>query len=288
MRPLGSSGPWAAGRITPRATALLAPNASWMTLDGTNSWLLVEPGSDRAVLVDPGPDDPAHLAALVVAAQEFGARIALILLTHGHADHSAGARSLHDLTGAPVRALDPTHRLGDEGLHDGEHVSVGGLELSVVATPGHTADSLTFLLPADQALLTGDTVLGRGSAVIAHPDGHLGAYLDSLGRLADLADSTAAGWVLPGHGPACADPAGLLADYVAHRQERLALVAGAMAAGTTEPDELLAVVYPEVPPALRWAARLSLAAQVEYLTDRVPSIESFTAVTDRARGPGAQ
>ncbi len=274
MRPLGSSGPWDAGRVTSRATAVLAPNASWMTLDGTNSWLLVEPGSDSAVLVDPGPDDPVHLAALVQTAQDFDSRIDLILLTHGHADHSAGARSLHDLTGAPVRALDPAQRLGDEGLGDGQVVTVGGLEVSVVATPGHTADSLTFLLPADGALLTGDTVLGRGSAVIAHPDGHLGAYLASLARLAELAGHTGAEWVLPGHGPANPDPAGLLADYVEHRRERLALVSAAMAAGTTEPDALLAVVYPEVPPALRWAARLSLAAQVEYLTDRTPSIGS--------------
>ena len=272
MRPLGSSGPWAAGRVTARATAILAPNASWMTLDGTNSWLLAEPGSDLAVLVDPGPDDPGHLAALISAAEELDSRIAVILLTHGHADHSAGARSLHDLTGAPVRALDPAHLLGDEGLGDGEVVSVGGLELSVVATPGHTTDSLTFLLTADKALLTGDTVLGRGSAVIAHPDGHLGAYLASLARLADLAGSTGAGWVLPGHGPACPDPAGLLAGYAEHRRERLDLVAAALAAGTTAPDDLLAVVYPEVPPALRWAARLSLAAQVEYLTDRAPGI----------------
>jgi glyoxylase-like metal-dependent hydrolase (beta-lactamase superfamily II) len=111
-----------------------------------------------------------------------------------------------------------------------------------------------------------------GSAVIAHPDGHLGAYLASLDRLAALAGSTGARWVLPGHGPACPDPAGLLADYLEHRRERLALVSAAMAAGTTEPDDLLAVVYPEVPGALLWAARLSLAAQVEYLTDRAPGL----------------
>jgi glyoxylase-like metal-dependent hydrolase (beta-lactamase superfamily II) len=272
MRPLGSSGPWEAGRITARATAILAPNPSWMTLDGTNSWLLAEPGSDVAVLVDPGPDDPGHLSALVNAAEQLDSRIGQILLTHGHADHSQGARRLNELTRAPVRALDPAHRLGDEGLGDGDVVALGGLELTVVATPGHTTDSLTFVLPADGALLTGDTVLGRGSAVIAHPDGHLGAYLASLRRLSDLAGSTGAGWVLPGHGPACPDPAGLLADYVEHRRERLELVAAAMAAGTTEPEALLAIVYPEVPEALRWAARLSLAAQVEYLTDRAPGL----------------
>ena len=274
MRPLGSTGPWAAGAITPRATALLAPNPSWMTLDGTNSWLLAEPGADRAILVDPGPDDPDHLNRLVSAAAVIGARITVILLTHGHDDHSAGAKSLHELTGAPVRALDPRHRLGDEGLAAGDVVTVGDLEVSVLGTPGHTRDSLTFLLPADRALLTGDTVLGRGSAGIAHPDGHLGSYLESLRRLSDVAGTAGAGWVLPGHGPASPEPATLLADYLEHRQERLALVAAAMAAGTTGLDELLPVVYPEVPEALRWAARLSLAAQVEFLTDRAPELSA--------------
>lgn len=272
MRPLGSSGPWAAGPITPRASAVLAPNPSPMTLDGTNSWLLIEPGASRAILIDPGPDDPVHLDALVAAAEASGARIAVILLTHGHADHSAGARSLHERTGAPVRALDPAHRLGGAGLAEGDVVALDGLELSVVATPGHTHDSLTFLLAADGALLTGDSVLGRGSAVIAHPDGHLGDYLASLERLTHLAQATAARWVLPGHGPANADPAGLLADYLEHRTQRLALVEAAMRSGCTDLDELLDVAYPEVPAILRWAARLSLAAQVEYLTERAPGI----------------
>ena len=270
MRALGSSGPWAAGRVTSRASAVLAPNPGWMTLDGTNSWLLAEPGSSRAVLVDPGPDDPAHLTALVAAAEGLGARISQILLTHGHADHSAGARGLHELTGAPVRALDPALRLGAEGLVEGDVVHEAGLELLVVGTPGHTADSLTFLLPADGALLTGDTVLGRGSAVIVHPDGDLGAYLRSLDRLSEVAQRTSAHWVLPGHGPACPDPATLLADYREHRLQRLEQVEAALAAGITDPDALLDAAYPEVGEQLRWAARLSLAAQVEYLTGRAP------------------
>jgi glyoxylase-like metal-dependent hydrolase (beta-lactamase superfamily II) len=274
MRPLGSTGPWAAGPVTQRATAVLAGNPSWITLDGTNSWLLVEPGSHRAVLIDPGPEDRTHLAALVQAAEEREAHIDLILLTHGHADHAEGAAHLHEMTGAPVRALDPAHRLGSEGLAEGDVIERDGLEVAVVATPGHTSDSLTFVLPADRALLTGDTILGRGSAVIAHPDGHLGAYLASLSRLAELAGSTGAQWVLPGHGPACPDPAGLIDDYVAHRRERLDRVAAALRAGTTQTDELLDLTYPDVPAALRWAARLSLAAQVEYLTDRADPLSA--------------
>lgn len=272
MRPLGSSGPWAAGPITERATAVLAANPGWMTLDGTNTWLLQEPGAGSAIAIDPGPDDPVHLTHVVETAEARGARIALILLTHGHPDHAEGARSLHDRTGAPVRALDPLHRLGEEGLVGGDVVVVGGLEVSVVATPGHTADSLTFVLPADRALLTGDTVLGRGSAVIAHPDGHLGDYLASLARLADLAQTQGAAWVLPGHGPACPNPAGLIADYQEHRQQRLDVVAAAMGRGITELDDLLDAAYPEVPAQLRWAARLSLSAQVEYLTGRAEAL----------------
>jgi glyoxylase-like metal-dependent hydrolase (beta-lactamase superfamily II) len=239
-----------------------------MTLDGTNTWLLVEPGAPRAVVVDPGPDDPGHRAAVLAAAQARGTRIAAILLTHGHADHAEGARALHEVTGAPVRALDPAHRLGGEGLAEGDVVTVDGLEVSVVATPGHTRDSLTFLLPADRALLTGDTVLGRGSAVIVHPDGDLGAYLASLARLAELAGATEAAWVLPGHGPASPDPAGLIADYRAHRAERLALVAAALASGISDREALLDAAYPDVPDALRWAAHLSLAAQLAHLTGR--------------------
>jgi glyoxylase-like metal-dependent hydrolase (beta-lactamase superfamily II) len=272
MRPLGSTGPWTAGPITARATALLAANPGWMTLDGTNSWLLLEPGASAAVLVDPGPDDPRHLSALMAAARDRDARIDLILLTHGHPDHAAGARSLHERTGAPVRALDPAHRLGGEGLTGSEVLEVGGLQVSVVETPGHTSDSLTFHLPADGALLTGDTILGRGSAVIAHPDGHLASYLASLERLAELAQRTGADWVLPGHGPASTHPAELIADYQQHRRERLAAVAAALQSGTTDPERLLAVTYPEVPEDLRWAARLSLAAQVEYLVEGAPAL----------------
>lgn len=272
MRPLGSTGPWSAGRITERATAVLAANPGWMTLDGTNSWLLHEPGAARAILVDPGPDDPSHLARLVETAEAADTAIALILLTHGHPDHADGARALHARTGAAVRALDPQHRLGDEGLVGGDVIVLDGLELAVVGTPGHTADSLTFVLPADRALLTGDTILGRGSAVIAHPDGHLGDYLASLARLAEVAQAQDAAWVLPGHGPACPDPAGLIADYREHRQQRLDLVAAALGRGVTDLDELLDTAYPEVPAQLRWAARLSLAAQVEYITGRAAAL----------------
>jgi len=236
-----------------------------MTLEGTNTWLLAEPGAPRCVVVDPGPDDDGHLRALLSTAQADGHRVALVLLTHGHPDHAAGARRFAELAGVRVRALDPAHRLGDEGLADGAVVTVDGLELQVVGTPGHTADSLCFLLPADGGLLTGDTVLGRGSTVVAHPDGRLGDYLASLQRLSSLAADGTVRRVLPGHGPVLEDPVGALDGYLAHRRERLAQVADAVRAGARTPRAVVELVYADVDRALWPAAEMSVRAQLEYL-----------------------
>ena len=165
--------------MTPRAHCVLAPNPGPMTLDGTNTWVLLEPGATEAVVVDPGPLDEAHLAAVLAVVADAGARVALTVLTHGHADHAEAVPRFTELTGAPVRAVGRGH----DDLADGDVVRTGGLELRIVATPGHTSDSISLALPADHALLTGDTVLGRGTTVVAHPDGELDAYLDSLDRL---------------------------------------------------------------------------------------------------------
>jgi len=256
---------WYGGPVGERARCVLAPNPSPMTLDGTNTWLLAEPGSVSCVVVDPGPEDAGHLAAIQAAANEAGLRVALVLLTHGHPDHAEGARSLAQRAGVAVRALDPALRLGEEGLGGGDVVAEGGLELRVVATPGHTADSLSFLLPADGSLLTGDTVLGRGTSVVAWPDGRLGDYLDSLERLAALAADGSVLRVLPGHGPVLDDPVNVLAHYRAHRRERLEQVAQALAAGDRTPREVVERVYADVDPALWPAAELSVRAQLDYL-----------------------
>ncbi|MCW2758518.1 MAG: fold metallo-hydrolase, partial [Nocardioidaceae bacterium] len=174
---------WTGGSFGERAQCVLAPNANMMTLDGTNTWVLREPGGRRSVVVDPGPPDSAHLDRVAALAGDVG----VVLLTHHHLDHSESARSFAERMGCGVRALDPSYRLGSEGLGEGDVVAVDGLEVHVVATPGHTADSLSFVLPAERAVLTGDTVLGRGTTVVAHPDGELGAYLSSLDRLHALA-----------------------------------------------------------------------------------------------------
>ncbi|GAA1559613.1 MBL fold metallo-hydrolase [Streptomyces globosus] len=264
-RPRGAA--VASGRATPRAYNVLAPNPSAMTLDGTNTWIVAEPDSDLAVVIDPGPLDEGHLEAVAATAERMGKRIALTLLTHGHADHAAGAGRFAELTGTRVRALDPALRLGDEGLAAGDVVRTGGLELRVVPTPGHTADSLCFHLPADRAVLTGDTILGRGTTVVAHPDGRLGDYLDSLRRLRSLTVDDGVRTVLPGHGPVLDDAQGAVEFYLAHRAHRLAQVETAVEDGYTTPEEVVAHVYADVDRSLWPAAEWSVRAQLEYLQD---------------------
>jgi glyoxylase-like metal-dependent hydrolase (beta-lactamase superfamily II) len=250
-------------QVTPLAGVVLAANPNPMTLDGTNTWLLRAPGAAEAIVVDPGPDDEAHLEAVAEAA----GRVASILLTHGHPDHSEGARRFHEMTGAPVRALDPAHRLGDEGLEEGDVIAAAGIEVRVWATPGHSSDSLCFLLePHDgsgTAVLTGDTILGRGTTVVAHPDGNLADYLASLHRLRDLGDVT----VLTGHGPELPHAGRAAEAYLAHREQRLAQIRAAL--DTLGPDvsarTIVEHVYADVDQAIWWAAEMSVRAQLDYL-----------------------
>lgn len=241
--------------VTHSASLVLAPNPGPMTLDGTNTWVLRAPGSDECVVVDPGPRHDGHLAT--VAAQ---GPVAVVLLTHGHLDHSEGAARIAELTGAPVRALDPVHRLGEEGLDDGDVVAAAGLEVHVWRTPGHTSDSLSFVIEGE-AVLTGDTVLGRGTTVVAHPDGVLADYLMSLRRLEELGELA----VLPGHGPELPSAAAAAARYLAHREQRLEQVRAALAGGETTPRGVVEKVYADVDRALWGAAELSVRAQMAYL-----------------------
>ncbi len=252
------------GMGTARARCVLAPNPSPMTLDGTNTWVIAEPGSAVVLVVDPGPDHEGHLRRVLDVACAGDRRVGRIVLTHGHPDHSAGAARFAAMTGVPVLALDPAHRLGGEGLSAGDVLTAAGCEVRVVATPGHSADSVSLLLDADAALLTGDTVLGRGTTVIAR-DGKLGDYLRTLDQLRSLAASAGLRVLLPGHGPVLADPAGVLDYYIAHRQERLDQIRAALAAGARTPAEIVDVVYADTDPAVRGAAEWSVRAQLDYL-----------------------
>ncbi len=259
------------GAGTRRARCILAPNPSPMTLDSTNTWIVAEPGSAHAVVVDPGPDDERHLRRVHDQVSAAGQTVARILLTHSHPDHAEGAASFAALTGAPVLAADPAFRLGSDGLSPGAAVTAAGCEIRVLATPGHSADSVCLHVPADSALLTGDTVLGRGTTVLA-ADGNLADYLSSLNRLRALAGEAELAVLLPGHGPVLTDPAGTLDYYLAHRQERLAEISDALAAGDRTPAEIVARVYAGVDRSLWPYAEWSVRAQLEYLRamGRVP------------------
>lgn len=244
-----------------RARLVRADNPSPMTLDGTNTWVLKETDASRAIVVDPGPADAQHFQAVLDVAGGVG----LIVLTHGHPDHAEGANEFAQLADAPIRAVAESLSYRGKPLRDREQVELDGLRVEVLVTPGHSADSACFLLPADDALLTGDTILGQGSTVVAHPDGKLADYLETLGKLRTVVKERGVRVVLPGHGPTREDPAGLVEQYVTHREDRLDQVRRALAGGATTADEIVDVVYGDVGGDVRFAARWSVLAQLEYL-----------------------
>ncbi len=256
----------ASSPILQRSSALtqffLAPNPGPMSLDGTNSYVISASGAAARVVVDPGPPDEGHLEALAGVGG-----VELILVTHRHADHTAGSHRLHELTGAPVRAADPQHCLGGGApLQDGEVIQAGGAAIHVLATPGHTSDSVSFHLPDDGphgSVLTGDTILGRGTTMLDYPDGRLGDYLDSLDRLEALGPAT----VLPAHGPALPSLAAVTHSYREHRLGRLGQIRNALAqlGGDAEVAAVADAVYADVEPSVRRAAEMSVAAQLDYL-----------------------
>jgi glyoxylase-like metal-dependent hydrolase (beta-lactamase superfamily II) len=243
--------------VTETASVLLCNNPGLLTLEGTNTWLLRAPGCDEMVIVDPGPDDEQHIAKVA----ELGT-VALVLISHRHEDHTGGIDKIVDLTGAPVRAVGSGFLRGLGGpLTDGEVIDAAGLRITVMSTPGHTADSLSFVL--DDAVLTADTVLGRGTTVIDTEDGSLGDYLESLKRLRGLGSRV----VLPGHGPDLTDLSAVADMYLAHREERLNQVRDALEVLGDDASvrQIVEHVYTDVDEALWDAAEWSVRAQLDYL-----------------------
>jgi glyoxylase-like metal-dependent hydrolase (beta-lactamase superfamily II) len=243
--------------VTPFASVLLQDNPSPMTLDGTNTWVLRAPGSPESVVVDPGDEDIPHLERVARTGP-----VAAILITHHHPDHVGGAAWLADRVGAPVRAYEAVLCRDAPPLADGELFSLAGLGLIAWYTPGHSDDSMCFDVTHDgvRAMLTGDSVLGRGTAMISD----LGLYLDTLDTLAELPPGIT---VLPGHGPELPDLATIALEYITHRRERLNQVRAALRllGEDASPREVVEVVYADVDPALWDTAEWSVGAQLDYL-----------------------
>ncbi|UOT04832.1 MBL fold metallo-hydrolase [Rhodococcus opacus] len=246
--------------VTPIVSVMLENNPGMMTLDGTNTWILRAPGGDECVVVDPGDADEEHLARVAALGP-----VALTLITHRHFDHTGGVQRFFELTGAPVRSVDPEFlRGGGETLVDGETIDVAGLTLTVIATPGHTKDSVSFTVEGEGTVLTGDTILGRGTTVLDDTDGDLGDYLSSLRRLLDLGTGHR---VMPGHGPELPELNVVAQQYLDHREERLDQVRAALGelGGTPTVREVVEHVYSDVDPKLWPVAEKSVNVQLAHL-----------------------
>lgn len=260
LPPLGALAPVV--ELDPTLTRVLAPNPGPMTLDGTNTYVVGAPGSGVAAVVDPGPDDPAHLAAVESVLAGRDATVAAVLVTHHHADHLEAAAPWAARFGCRVHA-GRREDVGPDGvvLADGDRVDLPGLELRTVATPGHTREHLAFR-PGTGAVLTGDHLLGRGTTVVTHPDGDIVAYLASLERLLDL-DPPA---LHPGHGPSLLeDPAAVVRYHLDHRAYRRSQVLAALGDGPATPPELVARIYHDVDRGLWPAAESSTRALLDAL-----------------------
>ncbi len=240
------------GAAAPALRVLLAGNPSALTLDGTRTYIV---GRRRAAVIDPGPADDAHIQAIQDALGK--AEVTAILLTHRHPDHAAAAPRLARLRSAPVRAL------ADRTLAPGDAVETDAGPLVAVATPGHTGDHVAFHWPARAALFCGDLMLGgQDTALVAPPEGDLGAYLDSLRRIAALEPRT----IHPAHGAPFTDPAAAIARYIDHRTEREEQVLDALARGASDSRSLVDRVYGTgLAAPLRRAAEGAIAAYLEHL-----------------------
>ncbi len=250
--------------VAPGLRRIVVPNGGPFTFRGTNTYVL---GEGTVAVVDPGPDDAAHRAALLAA---LGAeRVSHILITHTHLDHSPGAAALAAETGAVTCGFGPHATPGsgdaafvpDLALADGAVLDGRGWAVEAIHTPGHCANHLAFALAGGEHLLSGDHVMGWSTTVVKPPDGDMAAYMASLARLEARAEHTF--W--PGHGAPLRDPAGYMAALRRHREDRDAEILAALAAGAADLDAIVAAVYPDIPDNLRPAAAQTAHAHLLHL-----------------------
>ncbi|MGZ4210335.1 MAG: MBL fold metallo-hydrolase [Actinomycetota bacterium] len=246
-------------RLSSLVRFVLAPNPSPYTLEGTNTYLI---GERNPVVLDPGPNDTGHLERVL---EEAGTP-SIVILSHRHPDHAEGAERFADMARAPLAAYESQGSsvcATAAAIQDGQRISADGATLTAMYTPGHAADHLSFMLEEEHALFTGDHVLGRGTTVIAYPDGDLARYLVSLDRVRAAKPRR----LYPGHGPIVEDPDPVLASYKEHRLEREQQVLGAIDAGDRTVPEMVARIYAAYDPALHGAAGLTVLAHLHKLAD---------------------
>ena len=281
-------------RLSPLVRRVIAHNPGPYTFHGTGTYLV---GNGEVAVIDPGPAQPAHVAALLEATAEE--RITHLLVTHTHRDHSPACVSLHAATGAPTLGFGPHPRHAgwqavEEGadydfepairLHDGERIDGDGWTLIALHTPGHTSNHLCFALPEEQALFCGDHVMGWSTSVIAPPDGDMGAYLASLRRLRGRTDRI----YYPTHGAPIDDPPTMLDAYLAHREQREREVLACLRDGARVIPEMVHRMYPDLDRRLLPAAGCSVLAHLLLLVEqrrvRCDGPATLESVYELARG----
>ena len=259
-------------RLTPKVRRLVAPNASALTSTGTCTYIV---GIGDVIVVDPGPDDPIHFRNLLAATESQ--RIRAIIVTHSHRDHVGLVAKLQraadtEVIGASApQSLKDSVDSGDERsyspdreLRDGDAISIAGLDLTVIATPGHAPNHLCFAFENEGTLFSGDHVMAWSTTIVAPPEGNMADYLASLEKLRQRADTMY--W--PGHGGAVADPQRFVSALLKHRLQRESAIFARIRAGDGTLDAIAEAVYPGLDPKLRAAARLSTLAHIEHLASK--------------------
>jgi glyoxylase-like metal-dependent hydrolase (beta-lactamase superfamily II) len=251
-------------RLDEVVSRVVAPNPSPMTLDGTNTYVAGEPGSGEALVVDPGPEDPEHLGRVEEVLTARDAACVLVLVTHHHPDHAAAAAAWAGHFGCRIAA--PTRPVAGDGgmvVADGDLLGAAGSRVTAIATRGHSSDHTAYRLEHGP-VLTGDHILGRGTSVVAHPDGDLASYLDSLRRVLDLGPDA----LYPGHGPALEDdPSAVISYYLEHRAFRERQILTLLAERPHHNTELVRRIYTDVDEAVLPAAAASTRAALEKLAE---------------------